>query len=142
MSNLLKDRPPLIAVVDDDACMRIATDGLLRSRGYAVDTYGSAEEFLQSPQLNETSCVITDVRMPTMDGIQLQAELRDQGRRLPCIFITAYPEEEIRTMAMNGGATCFLAKPFDAPTLIGYVETALATRPLLIGRRCGRTDRF
>jgi FixJ family two-component response regulator len=118
----------LIAVVDDDASIRLATDSLLRSRGYSVCTFASAGELLQSTELNETACVITDVRMPAMGGIELQAILRARGCTVPFVFITAFPEEAVRMQAMNGGATCFLTKPFDAPTLIKYVEAALDTR--------------
>jgi FixJ family two-component response regulator len=121
-------RPTLIAVVDDDASIRLATDSLLRSRGYAVCTFASPEDFLQSPELNQTACVIADVRMPVMGGIELQAVIRAQGCTVPFVFITAFPEGAVRTQAMNGGATCFLTKPFDAPTLIRYVEAALGTR--------------
>jgi FixJ family two-component response regulator len=118
----------LIAVVDDDASIRAATDSLLRSRGYAVLAFESAEDFLRSAELNGTSCVITDVRMPVMGGIELQSILRAQGCTIPFIFITAFPERVVRAQAMNGGATCFLTKPFDAPTLIKYVEIALGSR--------------
>jgi FixJ family two-component response regulator len=118
----------MIAVVDDDASIRLATDSLLRSRGYAVCTFASAGDFLQSRELNETGCVITDVRMPFMGGIELQAILRAQGCTIPFVFITAFPEGPVRTQAMRGGATCFLTKPFDAPTLIKYVEAALGGR--------------
>ena len=118
----------LIAVVDDDASIRLATDSLLRSRGYAVCSFASPEDFLQSTELNQTACVITDVRMPVMGGIELQAVLRAQGCTVPFVFITAFPEGVVRTQAMNGGATCFLTKPFDAPTLIKYVEAALGAR--------------
>src|ERR1700730_10654573 len=117
----------LIAVVDDDASIRLATDSLLRSRGYAVCAFASPGDFLQSAMLNETACVITDVRMPVMGGIELQAILRAQGCTVPFVFITAFPEGVVRAQAMNGGATCFLNKPFDAPTLIKYVEIALST---------------
>ena len=116
-----------IAVVDDDTSIRAAADSLLRSRGYAVFTFESAEEFLRSAELSGTSCVITDVRMPVMGGIELQAIVRARGCTVPFIFITAFPEGMVRTQAMAGGATCFLTKPFDAPTLIKYVEIALAT---------------
>ena len=116
-----------IAVVDDDTSIRAAADSLLRSRGYAVFTFESAEEFLRSAELSGTSCVITDVRMPVMGGIELQAIVRARGCTVPFIFITAFPEGMVRRQAMEGGATCFLTKPFDAPTLIKYVEIALAT---------------
>jgi FixJ family two-component response regulator len=116
---------PLIVVVDDDVSIRLATDSLLRSRGYVVDTYASAEEFLGSGRVQTASCVITDVRMPIMGGVQLQAAIRAMGHHLPFIFITAFPEEGTRDRAMRGGATCFLTKPFEAPQLIGCIEQAL-----------------
>ena len=129
MRSLPKSRLTSIAVVDDDASIRLATDSLLRSRGYAVCTFASPGDFLQSAELHETACVITDVRMPVMGGIELQAILRARGCTVPFVFITAFPEEVVRVQAMNGGAACFLTKPFDAPTLIKYVEAALGTRP-------------
>jgi FixJ family two-component response regulator len=128
VSSLRKSGFTLIAVVDDDASIRLATDSLLRSRGYAVCTFASPGDFLQSAELNETACVITDVRMPVMGGIELQAILRAQGYSVPFVFITAFPEGVVRTQAMKGGASGFLTKPFDAPTLIKYVEAALGTR--------------
>ncbi len=118
----------MISVVDDDASIRIAIDSLLRARGYTVHTFASAAELLQSPQLDETSCVITDVRMPDMSGVELQTVLRSQGRRMPFIFITAFPEEPARLRALHEGAVCFLSKPFDAPALIQCVEAALSAR--------------
>jgi FixJ family two-component response regulator len=127
MRGLPKSRHALIAVVDDDASIRAATDSLLRSRGYAVIMFESADDFLQSAELNGTSCVITDVRMPVMGGIELQAILRARGCAVPFIFITAFPESAVRMQALNGGATGFLTKPFDAPTLIKYVEIALSS---------------
>ena len=116
----------MISVVDDDASIRVATDSLLRARGYTVSTFASAAEFLRSRQLDETSCVITDVRMPDMSGVELQTVVRNQGRSTPFIFITAFPEESARLRALHDGAVCFLSKPFDAPTLIRCVEAALA----------------
>jgi FixJ family two-component response regulator len=119
--------PPLISIIDDDASLRIATDSLLRARGYTVDTFASAAEFLRSPQFDETCCVIADVQMPTMSGIELQTLLRKQGRSVPFIFITAFPEEAVRARAFSDGAIGFLAKPYDSATLIRCVETALGT---------------
>lgn len=118
-------RRPVISVVDDDASIRVATDSLLRARGYTVSTFASAAEFLRSRQLDEASCVITDVRMPDMSGVELQTVVRNQGRSTPFIFITAFPEESARLRALHDGAVCFLSKPFDAPTLIRCVEAAL-----------------
>ena len=115
----------LISVIDDDASVRTATDNLLRSLGYAVRTFVSAEEFLGSARLNDTSCVIADVQMPGMSGVDLQARLLTQGYRVPFIFMTAFPEETIRARALKAGAICFLTKPFDRQTLIRCLDTAL-----------------
>jgi FixJ family two-component response regulator len=120
--------PPLISVIDDDESFRVATDSLLRARGYAVHTFASAAEFLRSPQLDETSCVITDVQMPEISGLQLQILLRDQGRTVPIIFVTAFPEEPARVRAMRDGAVCFLSKASKASALIKCVEKALSGR--------------
>jgi FixJ family two-component response regulator len=117
--------PPLISLIDDDASFRLATDGLLRARGYTFCAFSSAAEFLQSPQLNETSCVITDVQMPGISGLELQTLLRNQGRTVPIIFITAFPDESAR--ALRDGAVCYLSKASDATALIRCIEAALAT---------------
>jgi FixJ family two-component response regulator len=125
--NPLEGTPAVIAVVDDDASIRTAIDSLLRSRRYFVCTFHSAAALLESPELARLSCVISDVRMPAIGGIELLAILRGQGRTVPFIFVTAFPEPHVRTQAMNGGAICFLEKPFDAPTLLRCVERALCT---------------
>jgi len=117
--------PSVISVVDDDASIRTATNNLLRSRGYIVHTFASAEEFLQSPHLEETSCVIADVQMSVMSGLDLLAAMRAKGHDTPFIFITAFPDENLHARAMKVGAICFLAKPFAAPNLIKWLETAL-----------------
>lgn len=117
---------PLISIIDDDALVRVATDSLLRSHGYTVHAFASAEEFLRSARVDDTSCVIADVRMPAMTGVELQDVLIARGHRLPFIFITAFPEEALRARALRRGAVCFLTKPFDGPTLIGCVDAALA----------------
>jgi FixJ family two-component response regulator len=114
--------PPSISIIDDDASFRVATDSLLRARGYTVHAFASAAEFLRSPQLDET------VKMPGMSGLQLQTLLRQQARTVPIIFITAFPEESARVRALREGAVCFLSKASDASTLIMYVEQSLATR--------------
>jgi FixJ family two-component response regulator len=115
----------VIAIVDDDASIRTAVDSLLRSRGYLVCTFQSAESLLESTELSHLSCVITDVRMPGIGGIQLQAILRGRDLTVPFIFVTAFPEPHVRTQAMSGGAVCFLEKPFDAQALLQCVERAL-----------------
>ena len=121
----------VISVIDDDASARAATDSLLRARGYIVHAFASAAEFLRSPQFEETSCVITDVRMPEMNGLELQALLRDQGCSVPIIFVTAFAEESVRARALHDGAVCFLSKPFDAAALIGCIRRALAAADAL-----------
>ena len=98
----------------------------MRSLGYVVHTFASAEDFLRSPQLHKTSCVITDVRMPAMTGLDLQAHLLAKGPTLPFIFVTAFSVESDRDRALKAGATCFLSKPFDGETLVECLEAALA----------------
>jgi FixJ family two-component response regulator len=117
--------PLVISVIDDDASVRAATNNLLRSRGYIVHTFASAEEFLQSPLLNQTSCVIADMQMPGMSGLELLTNLRKRGYKTPFIFITAFPDEGVRAKASRAGAIGFLAKPFAAPGLIKSLHTAL-----------------
>ena len=117
--------PTVISVIDDDASVRVATNNLLMSRGYVVHTFASAEEFLGSIHLEQTSCVIADVQMAAMSGVDLLTSLRARGYRAPFIFITAFPDEGVRARAMKAGATCFLAKPFAAPNLIKCLDAAL-----------------
>ena len=119
---------PVISIIDDDASVRVATNNLIRSLGYTVHTFASAEEFLRSARLDDTSCVIADVQMLAMSGVELQGLLAAQGYRLPFIFITAFPEETIRARALKAGAICFLTKPFDGPTLIKCLGAALERR--------------
>ena len=118
----------MISIIDDDASVRAATHRLVRSLGYIAHTFASADDFLRSSQLNDTSCVIADVQMPGMSGIELQTFLQTQGHRLPIIFITAFPEENVRAQALKAGAACFLNKPFDARTLIECLDAALKGR--------------
>jgi FixJ family two-component response regulator len=115
----------VISVIDDDASMRAATNNLLSSHGYLVHTFASAEEFLQSARPNDSSCVIADVQMPVMSGLDLLTHMRAQGYAVPFVFITAFPEEGVRARALKAGAICFLAKPFAGPALINCVEAAL-----------------
>jgi FixJ family two-component response regulator len=116
---------PVISIVDDDESVRVATQRLVRSLGFVAHTFASPEEFLQSPRLNDTSCLIADVQMPGMSGVELQSVLIARGNRTPMIFITAFPDEKIRTRALEAGAIGFLSKPFDGPTLIQCLDRAL-----------------
>jgi FixJ family two-component response regulator len=115
----------LISIVDDDESIRVATAGLIRSFGFVAQAFASAEEFLQSPVLDETSCLISDIQMPGIDGLELQRRLASENRRTPIIFITAFPDARIRERALAGGAVCFLKKPFEGQVLIQCVDRAL-----------------
>jgi FixJ family two-component response regulator len=115
----------MISIIDDDASVRAAVGNLLQSLGYIAQAFESAEEFLRSDYLDRTACVIADVHMPVMSGVELLALLRDQDRRVPFIFITAFPDERIRARAFSAGALGFLTKPFDQNHLIECLEQAL-----------------
>jgi FixJ family two-component response regulator len=116
---------PVISIVDDDPSIREATKGLVRSLGYGAAAFASAEDFLQSDHVNDTACLITDVQMPGLSGVELQNRLIVQGNCTPIIFITAFPEERIRARALEAGAVGFLSKPFDEDCLIEYIHAAL-----------------
>jgi FixJ family two-component response regulator len=125
-----QERPVLstlsvISVIDDDASVRAATNNLLSSHGYMVRTFASAEDFLQSVYPDDFSCVVADVQMPGMSGLDLLKHVRTRGNDVPFIFITAFPDESVRARALKVGAICFLAKPFTGSVLIGCIETAL-----------------
>jgi FixJ family two-component response regulator len=116
---------PIISIVDDDASMRTATTRLIRSLGFSVHAFVSALEFISSPRLRETSCLIADVEMPGMSGVELQEYLIARGHKMPMIFITAFPEDRIRERVMKAGAIDYLSKPFGEPRLLECVERAL-----------------
>jgi len=115
----------MIAIVDDDLAIREATDCLVRSLGYHAETFASAEDFLQSERANDTSCVITDVQMPGLSGVDLQDVLIARGDRTPMIFISAFADDRIRRRVLEAGAIGFLDKPFDDERLIEHLQTAL-----------------
>jgi FixJ family two-component response regulator len=121
----LSEANPIVAIVDDDDAVRDATAGLVRSLGYSVSTFTSADEFLKSQHLDDTSCLITDVQMPGLSGLDLQDRLAADGRGIPIIFVTGYPNEAARARAMKAGAVAFLAKPFGTLHLVGYLEKTL-----------------
>jgi FixJ family two-component response regulator len=119
---------PLIAIIDDDLPVRISLASLVRSLGYATCIFESAEAFLQSNEAETCDCVITDVQMPGMDGIELQRTLLASGSTLPMIFITAFPEDRIRDLVLGAGAYGFLSKPFAADALDQCLAAACAGR--------------
>src|SRR5579864_1827271 len=117
----------MVAVVEDDESYRAALQRLLKSAGFQVRSFASAEDFLNSGQQHETACLIADIRMPGMSGLDLQAKLNVDHCPIPIIFITAHGDEKMRLHAMRGGAVKFLAKPFDAAVLLEGVRAALAS---------------
>lgn len=116
----------IICVIDDDESMRASLEGLLRSLGHAVRGFASAEDYLASPARECCACVISDVQMPGMSGLDLQERMRAARIATPFIFITAFGEGQAQARAMHGGAACFLRKPFDAAALIACLDRALA----------------
>jgi FixJ family two-component response regulator len=115
----------VISVIDDDASIRAATNNLLSSHGYVVHIFESAEDFLQSAHQDDSSCVVADVQMSGMSGLDLLTHLRTRGNNVPFIFITAFPDESVRDRALKAGAICFLSKPFPGSVLINGIEIAL-----------------
>ena len=116
---------PLIAIVDDDSSVRESTQLLLRSAGYRAEVFASAREFLDSARHSETVCLILDVRMPGMDGLELQRRLNEAERQIPIIFITAQATESEEQRARKGGAVDFLRKPVNDEKLLSAIQTAL-----------------
>ena len=114
-----------VAVVDDDEAFRAALQRLLKSAGFSVRSFASAEDFLDCGEQHETGCLIADIRMPGMSGLDLQAKLNAEHCPIPTIFITAHGDENLRLQAMSGGAVKFLAKPFDGAILLESVRVAL-----------------
>jgi FixJ family two-component response regulator len=115
----------LVAIVDDDDLMRCALQGMLKSVGLPSQAFESAEKFLASGQLNHIACLIADIRMPGMSGLELQAKLNAEHCWIPTIFITAHGDTKMRMQALRAGAVEFLAKPFDDEALLGSVRAAL-----------------
>jgi FixJ family two-component response regulator len=115
----------LVVVVDDDSLMRDSTVRLLRSFGFRVEAFASAEEFQNSDYLEKTACLVVDVRMPEIGGLELQRRLIAHNHRIPIIFITAYDTDDIRSQAFQAGAAGFLGKPFSQQSLLQAVRSAL-----------------
>jgi FixJ family two-component response regulator len=121
----IRGKAKMVAIVDDDDLMRTALQGLLKSAGLLAQSFASAEEFLRSGHQHNTACLITDIRMPGMSGLELQAHLNADHCRIPTIFITAHGDAKMRMQAMRAGAVEFLAKPFDDEALLESVRAAL-----------------
>ena len=115
----------VVAIVDDDDAVRIALEGLLKSAGLTGRAFASAEEFIGSGQQFHTACLIADIRMPGMSGLELQAKLNSENCRIPIVFITAHGDAKMRIQALRAGAVEFLAKPFNDEALLESVRAAL-----------------
>jgi FixJ family two-component response regulator len=115
----------VIAIIDDEELVRESVQRLLKMAGYPVVAFASAEEFLKSSRLEEFRCVIADIRMPGMSGLDLQSRLNAEDYQIPIIFITAHGDEKMRVRAMRDGAVAFLAKPFDNSVLLDRVRVCL-----------------
>ena len=121
----IQEKTKLVAILDDDDSVRTALQGLLKAVGLPAQAFASAEEFLRSGQHRETACLIADIRMPGMSGLELQAKLNAEHCRIPTIFITAHGDEKMRMQALRAGAVEFMAKPFNDEALLESVRVAL-----------------
>ena len=119
---------PLISIVDDDESVREAVKGLIKSLGYNAATFSSAEDFLLSGRLQQTACLILDINMPGMSGLDLHRRLASEGASVPTILITAYPDDRIRNSALNDGVLCYMVKPFDEDDLLSCIDQALSNK--------------
>jgi FixJ family two-component response regulator len=115
----------LLAIVDDDESIRAAIGSLFRSMGFRTELFGGGADFLASPNLRRFSCLILDLHMPGMDGLELQRQLAAASHPIPIIFVTAFGDETAREHALRGGAASFLSKPFSEETLLGVVQSAI-----------------
>ena len=120
---------PVIAIVDDDQSVREGAMELIKSMGFNVEAFERAEEFLRSSRLNTTSCLITDVRMPGMNGLELYDRLIALGKSIPTIVITAFPQDTDRIRALRAGVACYLPKPVDENALARCITLALGSTP-------------
>src|SRR6266852_6571478 len=121
----IRAKTKLVAIVDDDDSMRSALQGLLKAVGLPAQAFASGEEFLKSGQQHQIACLIADIRMPGMSGLELQAQLNAERRRIPIIFITAHGDANLRMQALRAGAVEFMAKPFNDEALLESVRAAL-----------------
>lgn len=115
----------VVAIIDDDESVRCALQGLMKEAGYPALAFTCAEEFMQSGKQHQVACLIADIRMPGMSGLELQARLNADRQGIPIIFITAHGDEDMRLQALRAGAVEFLAKPFDDEVLLDCMRAAL-----------------
>jgi FixJ family two-component response regulator len=120
-----EEKRKLVAIVDDDDLIRDALDGLMKAAGFSALAFASAEEFLNSGEQQHTACLIADIRMPGMSGLELQSKLNEGHHRIPIIFITAQGDEKMRMQALRAGAVEFLTKPFHDEVLLESVRAAM-----------------
>jgi FixJ family two-component response regulator len=118
-----------VAIVEDDESVREATRHLLRLLGYATAAFASAEDFLNSGRVSDMACLITDVRLPGISGVELQSRLILDGHHIPIVFVSAFPDEAIRTRVLKNGAICYLSKPLQEQSLIACLDHALKPPP-------------
>ncbi len=121
----MREKQRLIAIVDDDELVREATKALMRSMGFAAEAFASGEDFLRSPHLGQTACLVTDINMPGMSGLDLHRHVSALPESIPTILITAYPNDGVRARALRAGVIGYLIKPFSEDDLIGHVRSAL-----------------
>ena len=118
---------PVVSIVDDDESVRFSIAALVRSLGHVAHAFASAEDFLAPSEASATDCLVADIQMPGMSGIELQKRLATTGNRVPMIFVTAFSEDHISKQVLAGGAIGLLSKPYDGDTLVNFIETALAS---------------
>jgi FixJ family two-component response regulator len=120
-----EERPRMVAIVDDDESVRSALQGFMKEVGFPARAFACAEEFLKSDEQQHTACLIADIRLPGMSGLELQSKLNGNHHRIPILFITAHGDERMRLQALRAGAVEFLTKPFDDELLLDTVRAAL-----------------
>jgi FixJ family two-component response regulator len=131
----------LVAIVDDDELFRRSVERLLRSAGFRVEAFGSAEDFLERDALDGAACAVLDVKLPGMNGLELQQRLIERGHRIPIVFVSAHGDSVLRAHALRAGAIEFLKKPFDDSTLLDALERATRYRVATLDGGChGRHD--
>ena len=127
LSSQMPNTKPIVAIVDDDSAIGNSIEVLMRSVGLIATAFSSGEEFLRSPELSRTGCLVVDYDMPKMSGLDLHNNLTRLGNEIPTVLITAYPSDDLRARALQAGIICFLPKPFDESDLLNCIQAALGT---------------